>query len=261
MASPSCCLAKTTLEVELPEREFYALRQSLLQYKRRSNSSTMARESMNYYRTPPLRSSYSAHQPAPSGIYNANGSMYNGAVQPPALSRAYTTSAISELADDTSSNVTGYRRCLDVPGLPQKNYWSSGANQRDRNPQYFSRASGRRPASDGDSMTRTKELVRYQTAREELTLSDIDDNATVLPADSISNVSSNRSRPSWSSRDSRRSSQSNRSSRRDSVVSVSSSRGYSKSDADNLSTFEGQQEYNAIGGYYMVERRPRGNRG
>ncbi|KAK3720127.1 hypothetical protein LTR37_003950 [Vermiconidia calcicola] len=99
--------------------------------------------------------------------------------------------------------MTGYRTRLDVPGMPECDYFVSGASKRDRRPEYTGRVSSSSSSSIARSNTYPsgKEVVRYVGGQElygKVADDDID-SATVSPADSISQVSSNRSGPSMHS--------------------------------------------------------------
>ncbi len=105
-----------------------------------------------------------------------------------------------------SSNVTGYRRCLDVAGSPPGHYFTSGLSQYDRRPEYIednrgesqvSRRSSRR-SDKGMDMVKYEQPYPRQCETFEDSFGTEDDLGTVLPCDSISNVSSR-----WST-DSRR---------------------------------------------------------
>ena len=182
-------------------------------------------------------------------------STYGSSFQKPRLPRAYTADAAGMAADDVSSNITGYRRSLDVPGLPSGRYFSHGASKVDRRSQYID-PSLRGTGVDTDVRI-SRQLTKCSRNREASPSSDLEDDATVSPADSISQVSSNRSRPLSHSTGSRRSYQPDRSGRRDSAVSIESRVSSSYSHADKLSTYEGPPVYDEDGGFYKLERRPR----
>ena len=236
---------ETTLEIELPGQFFDEIKHSVLSYQRRPSTNTHAIEKMSYYSAPPRRSTY-------DGSRSTSSVSRGGPVQPPSLPRAYTASAVSGFSGYVPSNVTGYRKRLDVEGLPQKDYLTSGASKRDRRPEYIGRAqSDSRRTSNGyqaggGSSAAGNELVRYRSNQ------NFDDNATVVPEDSISQVSSNRSRPSQASIYSMRSGRSSHYERR-----ASDAQSYLRSFyADNLSTYEGSQVYDEARGCWIVERKP-----
>jgi hypothetical protein len=107
------------------------------------------------------------------------------------------------------SNVTGYRKRLDVPGMPDDRYFTDGRSKFDRRPEYIGQApsearrskSGRSTTSRSKSYAADMQLVPYtgdkRAIKEEQ--EDDGDDCTVLPSDSISQVSSResaRSKPS-----------------------------------------------------------------
>jgi hypothetical protein len=110
------------------------------------------------------------------------------------------------------SNITGYRKRLDVPGMPDERYFADGRSKFDRRPEYVGQApsearrskSGRSTTSRSKSYAAGMQLVPYngggRAIKEEQ--EDDGDDCTVLPSDSISQVSSResaRSRPSMPS--------------------------------------------------------------
>ena len=217
----------------------------------------------------------------------------NGAVQPPALPRAYTTSATDNANGYASSNVTGYRSRLDVEGLPEKHYFTSHASKHDRRPQYIRHSSnGGQVAGNGyhaskllgngyvagngyhasnllsngyvaangyqasqslgngyvagagGGYTAGNELMKYRGGQYVE-----DDAGTIVPDDSISQVSSHRSRRSKHSRSSNGSSPLNH-------VHRYSSDEQGRLYEDNLSTYEGQPVYDDVKEYWTTERKP-----
>ena len=260
---------ETTLIVDLPDRDFDAYKRALLQHRRhsqpQSQTAAMAKNSMSGYgsnasRRPSNgvpRSTITRAQTAPyantqvpTGSYYGN---YGGAVQQAPVYGSHAGSV-------AGSNVTGYRSHIDVPGLPEHDYFHSGASKRDRRPEYIGKTASLPPQQP------CQDLVKYRGSQHKYSQSDDDDDdddddATVLPADSISQVSSNRSRRSRHSTSSHSSSRANRFQRRDSGVSMGGTGAYygggGASAFSGRSAYESSAEYDQINNRYVMERKPR----
>lgn len=226
-----------------------------------SSSPSMARDSLSSYTSQPRRtSSYSVTHSASSRSRITSGSRTVRC--PPPLDEGYASQ--TGRSDYAATNITGYRRTLDVPGLPQSDYFSSGESQWDRRPEYI----GQGPPSFSRSRsayTGGQELVRYTggDSRNQIE-DDLDsDCETLHPADSISNVStqvSGRRRMGTSRRPAeyaeQRSSSYQR--RREYATSGTCRRTYSYGESVGGSVFGEMPRYGSVVGYQTEERRPVG---
>lgn len=197
-----------------------------------------------YSRSPrSRRATYDDYRP-PS---NANMPPYGGAAQLPSVYGGYTPSAKG--SPSVYSNVTGFRKSLTVVGCPDRNYFTNKLTAPNDQSPYSNQPQNNYAPSQ---LTPPNQPGRPLFGQMQNSPPDVyDDNATVLPQDSISQVSSNRSVPRSS-----HSRRSNHPQRRDSIVSGS----YASSFGGPRSVFEGSQVYDDAKGYYVVERRPPGSR-
>lgn len=250
-SSSVCSNFSRTLEVTVPDREFDAYLRLLSFQRRNSQPANMARDSDSGYSSQHRRSSYSSSHSASSRSRASGG---GGAVQPPSVISS-ETGCPSVYA---SSNATGFRTCLDVPGSPPSNYFSSGASKIDRRRQYAGQSSSSSVGSS-NGYPAGNEVVRYTPPRKIDTPDDSDneDNVTVTPQDSISQVSSNRSMPSTHAR---QACQASRSSHSQYLARPGPSSYHRNSSfwGGGKSEFEGEQVYDRARGYSFVERWPRG---
>ena len=260
------------LEIELPDKEFFALYKSL--QRRKTEPATMARDAKSYYSNRPRRNSQSVSHSTNSRSRVSGG---GGAVQPMPRDREYDMSVASSSSDETSSYMTGYRSRLDVPGMPDKSYFTSGASKCDRRPEYIGHScsnnaessngyvasNGHRTSNGhpvGNGYVAGNELVRYKSSQSQSPEdSDEEDNATLTPQDSISQVSSNRSMPNSYSNGARRPRQPSYAHYPTRLPPIGNQRSSSYSQGDYRSAYEAEQIYDRVRRYSVVERRPQGH--
>lgn len=252
-SSASRSVSESTFEISLPDSAFEAFFKVLTQEERIPQSPRMARDAFSRGVSQPRRSTYSVGQPSTTSRTRVLGD--GGAVQCPSRmdGSQYSSSSTSSSSVSASSNITGYRARLDVPGMPESDYFVSGASKRDRRPEY----TGRMPSSNiarTNTYPTGKEVVQYGGGQQlcgEVADNEIDD-ATVSPADSISQVSSSKSRPSVHSH------RSSRSYNGGYVPPASNSRANSSAFGESTSAYGERCEYERAKNYQTVERRPRG---
>lgn len=249
----------------MPDEVFDYYKELFTQPKRRNTEppppSNMTRDSMSSYNARPRRtSSYSITHFTPSRARDSRAVW-----SPPPLDEGYASQ--TGRSDYAVSNVTGYRRTLDVPGMPQQDYFTSGESQWNRRPEYTRRAPSIPKENSVHSRTTSiygsgKELVPYtggnqRTNIEEDSDSDLD---TLGPKDSISNVSTQV--PGRRSRTSRRPpnypSQRSYQYQREYAPPVSCRRSYSYAEGVGGTLYGEMPQYGSVGGYRTEERRPVG---
>ena len=180
----------STVEFTVSDEEFDAYLRLLSLQRRNTHPANMARDSGSQYSQPRRSSSYSV---ANSPTSRSKSSGYYESVRSSTMSSGYAQSSTTNPSSYASTNVTGHRRCLDVQGLPDSKWFSTGASKYDRKPEYIG---GQSSNSGGptESCPPGNELVRYRSRPDDRDEgSDFDDKGTVLPQDSVSQVSSNRS--------------------------------------------------------------------
>ena len=199
-----------------------------------------------------------------STISQAKCSSYGGgAVQALSVSISRGSSSSGSVASSAyaSSNVTGYRTCLEVAGMPGKTYFYDGSSQRDRRPEYTLPPNNNVDSVKGGCRGDDK-LVTYRgDQRSNLPNSSVDSDdegdSEVTPDDSISHASFNRRKSSKSSKlpYSHRQRIENPAGLPSGPPNDYRGKCYSSS---GRSSYEGEQFYDKAGRYIVVERRPRG---
>lgn len=165
------------------DKEFERLYRNI--QRRNTHPATMARDSNSKHggkagRTSSAMSSSTATRSRflPAG----------GPVQPLPAKGAYTSTEAGW------SNVTGFRKRLDVAGSPQSDYFSSGASKLDRRSEYIGRPlTGSCFVTDDPAAECQAEQERYPDYTDSADEEDGDD-ATVLPSDSVSQIGRGRAR-------------------------------------------------------------------
>ncbi len=248
---------RTTFNITLPSNSCVTLR-----YRRCSLSAE------NMTKSTTRRNDYARR----SNVVTSNSSMYSDRLDRPIpLPRANTMPMIDDRSYHAPSSVSGYRRHMAVEGLPGSTFFEDGdgASHRHRGhersshnrhePRGRSHRRARSPSNSDryntskalivrrDSVT-GRELVRYSGSQDF-----DDDEETVVPEDSISQVSSN---PSHRSRRSRYSHRSGRSDDHHRRSGEADSRYESRYRYDP-SAYESRREYDSDHRAYIIERRPR----
>lgn len=243
----SSSLVSTTIEISVPDQEFEFYCKFFTKESRRNAEplpATMARDSISGYSGQSVRNlAYNVPQSAASRSRTSGGG--DSASQLPPADSGYGGSIYRAPSEYAASNVTGFRRTLDIPGLPDSSYFTSGASRTDRRPEYIGRSAPRAPSrSHSYTAGQGQELVKYTAGQQPLAEEpdDYDDNddVTVVPSDSISNVSSRRSaRPSQAR------------------PAYGYQRSYSYANGESASGYGGSRCSDRPIEYRIVERRPR----
>ncbi|KAK5162995.1 uncharacterized protein LTR77_011050 [Saxophila tyrrhenica] len=273
----------TTIEVTVSDQEFKLYKNILTKQTKLSRSSTEPLPAI-MPRDSPASSCYSgqsrqgsSYRPATSTAPTSRSRMSRTSVRASRqIPSFYNADCGDSVCGSTTSNMTGFRRTLDVPGMPESDYFTIGASKWDRRPEYVGRvrAPGRSTSKRSSSYTavaseniqqesarhtgapssmsrrtsdsfvtgRGRELVRYTGGPQPFAEEPDLDAETLGPEDSISNVSTQRSGMSRRMTGGPRTHQ--------------PARSFSYAGGEGMSAYGGSRTGGRLIEYRIIERRP-----